>query len=192
MAYSGVFVFGDSLLDPGNALKLALWYDGLPLTDLPEGAPIPELGYYEGRFSNGFTYADLLSNKAIGLVTTPVFPYHYEDPVFGLPIDPFAGDPSGNNLNFAYGGAQIRQGDEVVPDLDGQTDAFKDAVDGHADPNALYMVTIGGNDVRSLAPAGSDPASVADAHTALDAAADKLLHEIGQLVDTGVHNILIT
>jgi phospholipase/lecithinase/hemolysin len=192
MAYTGVFVFGDSLVDSGNALKLAQWYDSLPLTDLPEGAPTADLGYYEGRFSNGFTYADLLSNKAIGLVTRPVFPFGYDDPVFGLPIDPFAGDPSGHNLNFAYGGAQIRQGDEVVPDFDGQTDAFKDAVDNHADPNALYIFTMGGNDVRSLAPAGSDPASAANAHEALDEAAAKMLHELLQLVDIGAHNLMIT
>ena len=184
-------VFGDSLVDAGNALKLAKFYGTLTFSDLPEGAPSAALGYFDGRFTNGYTFADLISNKTIGLVTKPVFPFGYDDPWIGIPIDPFAGDPSGNNLNFAYGGSQIRQGDEVVPDLDGQTDAFKDAVDNHADPNALYMVTIGGNDVRSLAPAGSNPASVADAHAALDAAADKLLHELGQLVDIGVHNLLI-
>ncbi len=192
MAYSGVFVFGDSLVDSGNALKLAQWYGGLPFTDLPEGAPTAALGYFLGRFTDGYTFADLLANKAVGLVTKPVFPYGFEDPVFGLPIDPFASDPSGHNLNFAYGGAQIRQGDEVVPDLDGQTDAFKDAVDNHADPNALYVFTIGGNDVRSLAPSGGNPASLADAHGALDAAAEKMLHEFTQLVDIGARNILIT
>ena len=192
MAYSGVFVFGDSLVDSGNALKLAQWYGGLPFTDLPEGAPTAALGYFLGRFTDGYTFADLLANKAVGLVTKPVFPYGFEDPVFGLPIDPFASDPNGHNLNFAYGGAQIRQGDEVVPDPDGQTDAFKDAVDNHADPNALYVFTIGGNDVRSLAPSGGNPASLADAHGALDAAADKMLHEIAQLVDIGAHHILIT
>ena len=192
MAYSGVYVFGDSLVDAGNALKLAKFYGTLTFSDLPEGAPTAELGYFDGRFTNGYTFADLISNKAIGAVTKPVFPFGYDDPWVGVPIDPFAGDPSGNNLNFAYGGAQIRQGQEVVPDLDGQTDAFKDAVDNHADPNALYLVTMGGNDVRSLAPAGSDPVPVADAHAALDAAADKLLHELEQLIDIGVHNILIT
>jgi len=192
MAYSGVYVFGDSLVDAGNALKLAEWYDGLPFTDLPEGAPTAAEGYFEGRFTNGYTFADLISNKSIGLVSTPVFPFGFDDPVFGLPIDPFAGDPSGNNLNFAYGGAQIRQGEEVVPDFDGQTDAFKDAIDGHAPSGALYLVTMGGNDVRSLAPVGSDPASLADAHDALDQAADKMLHELQQLVDIGAHDILIT
>jgi len=137
MPYSGVFVFGDSLVDSGNALKLAEWYDGLPLQDLPEGAPTAADGYFQGRFSNGYTFADLISNKTIGVVTRPVFPYDFEDPWLGIPIDPFAPEPTGHNLNFAYGGSQIRHGSEAVPDLDGQTDAFKDAVDGHADPNAL-------------------------------------------------------
>src|SRR4030095_14734252 len=157
MAYSAVYVFGDSLVDSGNALKLAEWYDGLPFTDLPEGAPTAEDGYFKGRFSNGYTFADLVTNKAVGLVTKPVFPYEFEDPWLGVPIAPFASDPKGNNLNFAYGGSHIIGGAEVVPDLDGQTDAFRHAVDFDADPNALYLITTGGNDIRDLAQTGSDP-----------------------------------
>ena len=157
--YSGVYVFGDSLVDSGNALKLAEWYDGLPLQDLPDGAPTTSDGYFEGRFADGYTYADYLSNKYAGAVTKSVFPFGFEDPWIGVPINPFAGDPSGNNSNFAYGGAQVRQGGEVVPDFDGQTDAFRDAVDGHADLNALYLFTIANNDVRSFAPTGGDPAA---------------------------------
>jgi phospholipase/lecithinase/hemolysin len=192
VAYTGVYVFGDSLVDSGNALKLALWYGGLPLTDLPEGAPTSDEGYFLGRFSNGYTFTDLVSNKAIGTVSKPIFPYHYEDPWLGIPISPFASDPSGNNLNFAYGGSHIRQGDEVVPDLDGQTDAFRDAVDGDAPPGALYLVTTGGNDVRDLAPTGSDPVPQADAFAELQRCADKLFHELAQIVDDGAVNIVIT
>ena len=167
MAYTGVYIFGDSLVDAGNALELAEWYGGLPLTDLPEGAPTANKGYFLGRFSNGYTFADLISNKAIGAVSEPVFPYHFEDPWFGIPIDPFESDPDGNNLNFAYGGSHIRNGDEVVPDLDEQTDAFRDAVDGDAPPGALYIVTMGGNDIRDLAPTGSNPVSQAEAFAEL-------------------------
>ena len=39
MQYSGVYVFGDSLVDAGNALKLAELYGDLTFSDLPEGAP---------------------------------------------------------------------------------------------------------------------------------------------------------
>ena len=80
----------------------------------------------------------------------------------------------------------------MVPDLDGQTDAFKDAVDNHADPNALYVLTMGGNDVRSLAPSASNPVAVDQAHATLDAAADKMLHELQQIASIGVKNMLIT
>jgi phospholipase/lecithinase/hemolysin len=189
MAYSGVYVFGDSLVDAGNVLKLADWYGGLTFSEV-DGAPYPEDGYYLGRFSNGFTFADLISNKSIGAVTKAIFPYGYEDPIFGLPIDPFASDPSGNNLNFAYGGAQIRQGD--LPDLDQQTDAFKDAVDNHAPSSALYIVTIGGNDVRALAPAGADPVNQEDAEEALRECALQLIHELTQLIASGARYFLIT
>ena len=192
MAYSGAYTFGDSLVDSGNALKLAKWYGTLTFSDLPDGAPTSELGYFQGRFSNGYTFADLISNKAIGLVSKPVFPYGFEDPWLGLPLDPFAGDPSGKNLNFAYGGAHIVQRDELVPELDAQTDAFKDAVDHHADPNALYLITFGGNDVRDLAPTGSDPMPRDLAHAEMQEIADKLLHELSQLVDIGARNIVIT
>jgi phospholipase/lecithinase/hemolysin len=192
MAYSGVYVIGDSLVDSGNALKLAQWYGSLPFTDLPDGAPTASLGYFQGRFSDGYTFADLIANKSVGAVTSPVFPYDFDDPWLGIPLDPFASDPTGKSLNFAYGGSQIRNGDEVVPDLDKQTDAFRDAVDHNADPNALVLITMGGNDVRSLVPSGSSPASVSTAHSALDKCADQLLHELGQLIDDGVHNILIT
>src|SRR5687768_6661622 len=192
MAYSSVYVFGDSLVDAGNALGLAEWYGGLPLTDLPEGAPTDELGYFKGRFSDGYTFADLIANKAIGTVTKPIFPYDYEDPWLGIPIDPFESDPDGNNLNFAYGGSHIRQGDEVVPDLDGQTDAFRDAVDGDAPSDGLYLITTGGNDVRDLAPTGSNPVSEAEAQLELQRCADKMLHELAQLFDDGARNFVIT
>ena len=192
MAYTGTYIFGDSLVDAGNALKLAQWYGNLTFSDLPDGAPTADKGYFQGRFTNGYTFADLLSNKAIGAVTKPVFPFGYVDPWLGVKIAPFASDPSGSNLNFAYGGAQVRQGKEVVLDLDGQTDSFRDALDGDAPGDALYIVTMGGNDVRSLAKTKSDPASPAEAHAALDEVAQQMVHELGQLIEDGARHFLIT
>ena len=192
MAFTHVFVIGDSLVDAGNVLELAEWYDGLPFQNLPEGAPTEDLGYFLGRFSNGYTFADLVSNKAIGLVTEPVFPYHFDDPWLGIPLDPFAGDPTGNNSNYAYGGSHIRNGTEVVPDLDEQTDALRDAVDGRIPSSALIIVTMGGNDVRDLAPTGNDPVPQAAAYTELRECAIQLQHELSQLIGDGARNICIT
>jgi phospholipase/lecithinase/hemolysin len=191
MGYSGVIVFGDSLVDAGNALGLANWYNGLPFTEPVDAAPTADKGYYSGRFTNGFTFADLISNKYLGIPTKPVFPYGYEDPYIGVPIAPFASDPSGHNLNFAYGGAQMRRGDEKVPDIDGQTDAWRDAVDGHADPNALHLFAFGANDVHDLVPKTGAWASLSTAQATLTKAADKFIHEILQTIDDGVNHVLV-
>ncbi|MEZ5735273.1 MAG: SGNH/GDSL hydrolase family protein [Novosphingobium sp.] len=192
VGYSAVHIFGDSLVDAGNALGLAEWYDGLPLTDLPDGTPTAELGYYEGRFSNGYTYADIITNSFLGKVSQPVFPYGYEEPFLGIPISPFEPEPKDNNLNWAYGGAQIIKGGEAVLDLDEQTDAYRDAADGEANPAALYLITMGGNDVRDLVPHGGEPAGEVEAHAKLDRVAAELLDELDQLFDLGARHFLIT
>jgi len=44
MGYTGVFVFGDSLVDSGNVLALAEWYGSLTGSDLPDGVPTAEDG----------------------------------------------------------------------------------------------------------------------------------------------------
>jgi len=150
--YSGVISIGDSLIDAGNVLALAEWYNGLPFQDLPDGAPIPEVGYFEGRVSNGYTYADLITNKYTGQPSQPIFPFGYEEPFLCIRIPPFASEPKDNYLNWAYGGSQIR-GRGPIPNLDDQTDAMRDAADGKYDPDALFLITIGGNDVRELIPA---------------------------------------
>ena len=49
MTYSGVYVFGDSLVDAGNALKLAQWYGNLTFSDLPDGAPTARFPSYADR-----------------------------------------------------------------------------------------------------------------------------------------------
>ena len=191
MGYSGVIVFGDSLVDAGNALGLANWYNSLPFTDPVDAAPTASKGYYSGRFTNGFTFADLICNKYVGVPTKPVFPFGYEDPYIGVKIAPFASDPSGHNLNFAYGGAQMRRGGEQVPDIDGQTDAWRDAVDGDADPNALHLFAFGANDVHDLVPKTGAWASLSSATAALTRAADNFIHEVLGTINKGVQHVLV-
>ena len=190
MPYSGVFVFGDSLVDAGNVLELAETYDDFPFTSLPNGAPTTANGYFDGRFTNGYTFADLISNKYLGIATKPVFPFGYDDPYFGISFG-FFPDPSGNNLNFAYGGAQIRQGDEPVPDMDDQTDAFRDAVDGDADPNALHLFAFGANDIGDLVTASGSWPDLASATAILQRAANEYIEEVRQLIDIGAQHILL-
>ena len=191
MGYSGVYVFGDSLIDSGNALKLAETYNYFPFTSLPDGAPTSAKGYYSGNFTNGWTFADLISNKYVSAPTKSVFPFGYDDPFLGISFG-FFSDPDGNNLNFAYGGAQIRQGDEAVPDMDDQTDAYRDAVDGDADPNALHLFVFGANDVHDLVPKSGSWATSAEATSTLQRAADEYIEEILQTIDIGARHILVT
>ena len=188
-SYSGVYVFGDSLVDVGNALKLAQTYDYFPFTSLPSGAPTTDKGYYKGRFTDGYNFADLISNKYIGAVTKPVFPFGYDDPFLGISFG-FFSDPDGKNLNFAYGGAQIRQGSEAVPDMDDQTDAFKDAVDGDADPNALHLFAFGANDLHDLVPRTGAWPDEATALAKLTDLADEWIEEVNDVVGMGARNIL--
>lgn len=189
--FTCVYVFGDSLVDVGNALELAETYDYFPFTSLPNGAPTTAKGYYEGRFTDGFNYADLVSNKFIAVPTKPVFPFGYDDPYLGISFG-FFSDPDGNNLNFAYGGAQIRQGGEAVPDMDDQTDAFRDAVDGKADPRALHMFSFGANDVHDYVPRTGAWTSLAEVQSRMRDDADEFIEEIRQVIDTGAEHILIT
>lgn len=184
--FTGFYVFGDSLVDPGNALKAAEFLGDLPFVSVPSGAPTADKGYFQGRFSDGYNFADLVSNKLLANVTATTFPYGFKDPVLGLPI-PFASKPDGNNLSFAYGGAQVIGG--YVPDLDGQTDIYRNFT---PDPNALYLITLGGNDVRALVPDDGDPV-VGDAASAqLATIAAEVAQEVGQLYQRGVRNVLVT
>src|SRR3954453_11818583 len=61
--YSDLYVFGDSLTDSGNAL--------IATSNLPLIPPIPGSPYFQGRFSNGYNFADVLSLRMFGHVTDP-------------------------------------------------------------------------------------------------------------------------
>lgn len=119
--YSDMYVFGDSLSDSGNDLQLI-------------GA-VPSPGYYTdgtnvGRFTNGLNYADRLAAS------------------FGLTLAP----SELGGTNYAYGGARS---DYVRPELvpfgalsfNDQISTYLGRSGYAADPNALYVLWIGSNDL---------------------------------------------
>ena len=191
LSFSNVYVLGDSLVDSGNVLGLLDWYN-LDGWLLPEGAPVPEDGYFEGRFTNGYTYADLIANRYVGAPTEAVFPYGYDDVLFGWPVAPFARDPIGNSLNFAYGGAQVFRDGSFLPGIDGQTDALRDAVDGRFGAQDLVIISIGGNDVRELAPASGTVTGRDLAMLDIQRSVAELLSEMSQLASDGLKTIMLT
>ena len=117
-SYSNMYVFGDSLSDSGNVFALT-------------SGTYPPAPYWNGRFSNGPTYAEDLAGM-LGLAATPsLFP---------------------GGTNYAFGGATAAPGSNIggvyPTDLGTQVTAFR-ALSGPADPNALYVVWAGANDMRN-------------------------------------------
>jgi Ca2+-binding RTX toxin-like protein len=186
-AFSGVYVFGDSLVDPGNDLSAAELLNGLPFVVLPKGAPTADNGYFEGRFTDGYNFADLISNKLLHEPTAATFPYGFAESVLGLPI-PFGNRPDGNNLSFAYGGALALPGADPPPGLSAQTDIYRNFT---PDPNALYVITIGANDVRALVPKSGDPVVGDAADARLAAIASEITQEVAQLYARGARHVVV-
>lgn len=120
--YDALYAFGDSLTDAGNAAIYSMLYS------LP---PVAQPPYYQGEFSNGPVWAqDLAAALGVGALT-----------------------PSATGGNdFAVGGAQTgptasNPGSQI--DLIGQVSEFASA-HPTADPNALYAIWIGSDDIRNI------------------------------------------
>jgi phospholipase/lecithinase/hemolysin len=185
-AYTGVFTFGDSLIDPGNDLKAFNTLNSFPFVSLPNGAPTADKGYFEGRFTNGYNFADLVSNKLLHQATQPTFPYGVSN-LLGFSIGSI-GRPDGNNLSFAYGGAQASQ-DNPAPSLHTQIDSIYKAFT--PDPNALYVISIGANDILSLVPTGGSPTTGDAANAKIAAVATEIAQDVGELLNRGARHVLV-
>ena len=135
LPYSGVVVFGDSLSDTGNIASI---YGADPFV-------ATAIGYgSNGRFSNGPVWHEYLSA--------------------GLGMAGASSTPSlQGGSNLAFGGARTGAG-TTPPGLLTQY-ALLDGVTPGADPNALYIVWGGGNDLRDVASSGNPagiPAGIAN------------------------------
>ncbi|MBO9500033.1 MAG: hypothetical protein J7483_11320, partial [Novosphingobium sp.] len=135
--------------------------------------PDPALGYVQHRFTNGLDYPDLLSLDLFGVPTSPS--------LLG-------------GTNFAFGGARIVDTGDAIPDLRAQIDSFQLSGRG-VDPNGLYIVNLGGNDVFGaegvFGPVGAI-GTYPDTSAYLRAAADQYAAGVQRLNDLGVRNILMT
>jgi outer membrane lipase/esterase len=123
--YNRVIAFGDSLSDNGNLFKNT----GIP------GAP-----YFNGRFSNGPTWIELLSNPAKSGNPGSSMDTFWSPPLFGG--IPNTGGTS-QNVNAAIGGAQTVSG--FPPSVQAQINTFH-FFGGTFGPNDLVSVQGGAND----------------------------------------------
>lgn len=157
--FTSTVVFGDSLVDAGNAQHFfgAIF-----------GVDFSSQGYFNGRFTNGYDYPDLIS---IGLTGQPTV----------------SSDVGGTN--FAWAGARIIGGG--LPGISAQIDSYVASLSGHSvDPNSLFILTAGANDF--FAAGTGDYAGYGSSTEYLHAAMDKYALAVQRLNDLGARNILIT
>lgn len=136
--YSAMYVFGDSLSDVGNDALIS-------------GGAVPRStiftdGSTTGRFTNGYNYIDYMASF-MGLTVTPSV---------------------AGGTNYAYGGARV---DGITPALvplggksfNQQVASYVGSHAGAADPNALYVLWAGANNVSdgiTTVALGGSPAAI--------------------------------
>jgi outer membrane lipase/esterase len=169
--YSGLYVFGDSLSDPGN-LAAAIGAD--PGQVITGNGYIPDRPYASLQFSNGDVWARTFANM-IGLGS------------FGQTFGTGGG-------NYAFGGARVTaEGPGLPPSLTTQENVFfLGSHAGVAPSDALYVIEGGGNDARDALAAA---ATAADPSAVIGAAAVAYATGMGNLVDllqaSGAQHIVV-
>ena len=143
--FSRTIAFGDSLSDNGNLAH------NIPPDALPPFLP----GYFNGRFSNGPTWIELLSDPAKSTNPDSTMNRFWGGFLFGPPFD-VGGNV--NNVNAAIGGADAVGG--TVPSVQTQIGAFL-AAGGVFGPNDLVSIQGGANDFFGFFGANPAP-TVAD------------------------------
>jgi len=160
-----IVVFGDSLSDPGNAFTLT------GLQSVPPYLLIPDAAYAIGghHFSNGKTWVEIFA-KELELKSKPAFRnFKY--------------------TNYAVGGSRARSVGQVNLSTQVATFLSSDAVD--SDNEVLYVLFIGGNDIRdAIVALATDPGGQASGQIlqqALTAIGDNLT----ALIQAGAMRFLI-
>lgn len=150
--YSNYYFFGDSLTDSGNTFALT----GSP--------PAP---YFQGRVSNGITYAEYL---ATGLAAAAVT------------------SANGPKLNFAFAGATAMAG-SAVPNLTQQVGLYQ-ARGITANANGLYVLLAGANDLLNAIQVPANQNATAMTNTGVGAS-NAVAGAVRSLATLGAKNILV-
>lgn len=163
--------FGDSLTDPGNAYAAT----GV-ISTAPFGL-IPSAPYASHTFSNGPTWAEWLA-LTIGSPESGA-------PAFVAP---------GSFTNYAVGGARARTGSGSF-DLTAEVSLYLSDFGGQACPTPIYILWIGGDDLRDALTAVATASNPADGQAAafaiIEAAVTGIADNVGALYASGARNFLI-
>ena len=169
---SQIVIFGDSLSDTGNAFVLQRVNNTPPAYSV-DALLVPDDAYARGghHFTNGATWAEDLARP------------------LGLAADVGPAFRAANHLatNYAVGGARAANDGNNV-NLPVQVQDFLEDFGNSAPSDALYVIEIGGNDVRDALAAlltGQDPALVIGAGVA------SIGTNIGTLYAAGARRFLV-
>jgi phospholipase/lecithinase/hemolysin len=130
--FDSLVIFGTSLSDPGNFFALG-GGNNTPPTYLVDDFLVPSVPYARGghHFSDGATWVEQLA-RSLGMAAS---------------AKPALANESRKAANYAVGGARANNTDHPF-DLGEQTAAFLADRGGVAPSSALYVVEMGGNDIR--------------------------------------------
>jgi len=157
------------LSDPGNA------FAATNAISVPPFEPIPAAAYAIGKqhFTNGLTWVEQMAVD-LGLKTS---------------AGPAVRNP-GTFSNYAFGGARARM-DQGSPGLDSQVTRYLADFSGVAPSDALYVIFIGGNDLRDALEAYASDTSGTSSLMILQQALYQIGLSIQRLWWAGARSFLI-
>jgi outer membrane lipase/esterase len=175
VAYSSLYVFGDSLSDPGNNALVPAPFGGVDAAQVISGnSYIPNYAYSSGQFSNGNVWSYTVAAS------------------LGLTADP----SRAGGTSYASGGARTSTeqfpAQHFPPSLTTQASTFLADHGNVAASDALYIVAGGGNNARDAVQA---IAGGADLNQTIAAAAQQYATDVATIVGTlesrGAQHILV-
>ena len=172
--YSAIVVFGTSLSDSGNAFALRGGTNTPPDYQLDPllipGVPFARGGHH---FSNGATWVEQFA-RSLRLAGS---------------VRPAFGSDSPNATNYAVGAARAYD-DGRNFNLSNQVEAFLADHAGGVPQNALYVIEMGGNDIRD-AMVAYQTGGPAAAQAILQKAIASIANNIQVLYQTGARHFLV-
>ena len=170
-SFSRLVIFGDSLSDPGNVFVVTGEFEVRPFDLIPD-RPYAIGGLY---FSNGRTWVERLA-AALRLHSSA-------RPALLAP---------GSFSNYAFGAARARPDSGQPFDLGAQVNLFLSDFGGGAASDALYVIFVGGNDIRDAIQAlASNPTTGTTSTTIIEAAVQGVADNVVSLAMAGARDFLI-
>ena len=162
--FDSLVIFGTSLSDPGNLFALG-GGTNTPPNYLVDELLVPSVPYARGghHFSDGATWVEQLA-RSLGMAAS---------------ANPALANESRKAANYAVGGARANNTNHPF-DLGEQTAAFLADRGGAAPSSALYVVEMGGNDIRDAIAAFVGAGGGFNGQVAAQAVIEGALQSIGE------------